>query len=74
MTRARTLAWTLLDRNAATPAQVGEWVSLDAGGMPIYRIEALEDDQAWVRDDTHPMPQRLPITQFRWKATASDLG
>ncbi|WP_304168392.1 hypothetical protein [Phenylobacterium aquaticum] len=73
MTSPKALAWTLLDRTAAIPAQVGEWVSLDAGGMPIYRIEALEDGQAWLRDDTHAQPQRLPLSGFRWKATA-DLG
>lgn len=70
MTQPRTLAWTLLDRAAAAPAHVGEWVSLDAGGMPIYRIEALEDGLAWLRDDTHAQPLRLPLSQFRWKAAA----
>lgn len=69
MTNPRTLAWSLLDP-AAAPAQVGEWVSLDAGGMPIYRIEALEDGLAWLRDDTHPQPLRLPLSQFRWRAAA----
>lgn len=69
MTQTRTLAWSLLD-TAAAPAQVGEWVSLDAGGMPIYRIEALEDGLAWLRDDTHAQPLRLPLSQFCWKAAA----
>jgi len=67
MTNPRTLAWSLLDP-AADPVRVGEWVSLDAGGMPIYRIEALEDGLAWLRDDTHAQPLRLPLSQFRWKA------
>lgn len=68
MTQPHTLVWTLLDGAASAPAQVGESVSLDAGGMPIYRIEALEDGLAWLRDDTHAQRFRLPLSQFRWKA------
>lgn len=57
--------WTLITPNDVGP---GDVVSADAGGMPIYRVLAVEDGQAWLQDDIHPEPQRLPLHCLHWKA------
>jgi hypothetical protein len=64
----RRLDWVLIDpKNGQTP-QVGDLVSTDAGGMPVYRVTALEDRNAHLRDDAHTAERVMPLTAFRWKA------
>jgi hypothetical protein len=60
--------WVLLDRTAGAAVQVGDLVSADAGCMPIYRVIALEDDRAWLRDSQHDIVRVLPLSVFHWKA------
>ncbi len=57
--------WVLL---AAEAVSVGDAVSADAGGMPIYRVVALTDGQAWLRDDQHADLTQAPLNRFPWKA------
>ncbi|MBI1200444.1 MAG: hypothetical protein GC203_21500 [Phenylobacterium sp.] len=63
------LEWTLLDPSAERPVEVGDFVSTEAGGMPIYRVLAVEG--RWVRlaDERHPI-QELPLERFRWRSAA----
>ena len=61
--------WVLLTGDSAI--EVGDIVSADAGGMPIYRVVALADGKAWLNDDEHPAPQEMPVDRFRWKAALS---
>jgi hypothetical protein len=46
---------------------VGDVVSADAGGMPIYQVMALAQGKVWARDDQHPSPQLVPLERFRWR-------
>ena len=46
----------------------GDTVSADAGGMPIYRVVAIDDGQAWLQDDQHPAPWKAPLDLFHWRA------
>ena len=63
--------WVLLAEHAA---EVGDVVCADAGGgMPIYRVVAVKDGQAWVQDDQQPAAQIMPLARFHWKAAASRL-
>ena len=57
--------WVLLAEDAA---KVGDIVSADAGGMPLYHVVALAEGRAWLRDEQHPVVQVLPLERFRWKA------
>ena len=57
--------WVLLD-NAAL--QVGDLVSADAGGMPTYRVMALEAGRVWLRDSQHDFDWVLPLSAIHWKA------
>jgi hypothetical protein len=57
--------WILLAEDDVT---AGDFVSVEAGGMPLYRVIAVEDDKAWVSDDRHPMVRAMPLARLRWKA------
>ncbi len=59
--------WVLLEKGAET-VQVGDLVSADAGGMPTYRVVAVEDGRAWLRDGAHDQVWVLPLSVFHWKA------
>ena len=60
--------WVLVDHASREPIQVGDLVCTDAGGMPTYRVMALDSDRAWLRDDHHPFDWILPLSSFQWKA------
>ncbi len=71
MARFGAIDWVLLAEHAA---EVGDVVCADAGGgMPIYRVVAVEDDRAWVQDEQHIGAQMMPLARFHWKAAASRL-
>ena len=57
--------WISLTKNTVSP---GDLVSAAAGGLPIYRVLAVADGQAWLQDDDHPAPQVMPLDRFCWKA------
>ena len=58
--------WVLLARNGA---KAGDLVSAEAGGMPIYRIIAIEDGEAWLQGEGAEPARRAPLTRFPWKVT-----
>ena len=64
---ASAIDWTILDHAAATPVAVGDVVSTDAGGMPIYRVVALAGDQVWLDDERHAAVRVMPLDRFRWR-------
>jgi hypothetical protein len=66
MSSLHAVDWVLL--NGEANIEVGDIVSTDAGGMPIYRVVALADGQAWLNDEDHAQPQVMPVERFRWKA------
>jgi hypothetical protein len=69
MSSLHAVDWVLLNGDAAI--EVGDIVSTDAGGMPIYRVVALADGKAWLNDEEHTAPQVMPVDRFRWKAALS---
>ncbi len=48
--------------------QVGDLVSADAGGLPLYRVLAAENGQARLRDEQRQSECVSPLSRFRWKA------
>jgi hypothetical protein len=62
--------WVLLDPAATSAVQVGDLVSKEPGGMPTYKVVALEDGRAWLRDGEHERLWLLPLTVFQWKAAS----
>jgi len=67
MATSHAIDWVLLDHNAARPVDIGDVVSVDAGGMPIYRVVALEGPSVWLDDERHTAAQVIPLDRFRWR-------
>jgi hypothetical protein len=59
--------WVLLTNDAVS---VGDLVSTEAGGMPIYRVVAVANGQAWLQPEHGPAVQLMPLDRFFWKAAA----
>ncbi|WP_337186431.1 hypothetical protein [Phenylobacterium sp.] len=59
--------WRLLDHAAARPVEVGDVVSAEAGGMPIFRVVGLAGPNAWVDDPRRPVRRLMPLAAFRWR-------
>lgn len=65
----RSVDWALLDHTAADPVTVGDLVSVDAGGMPIYRVVQVAGAQVRVAGE-HGGERDLPLDLFRWRGVA----
>ncbi len=59
--------WVLLDHAAQPPVQVGDIVSADAGGMPIYRVTALTPDRIRLEDERRTVVELNSLGAFRWR-------
>ena len=67
----QTLDWIPLDHTAREPVHVGDMVSAEAGGLPIYRIVALEQGRAWVATRLGAPARAMPLDSFRWRGVAA---
>jgi hypothetical protein len=67
MPSAGAIEWTLLDHAAPQPVRVGDVVSAEAGGMPIYRVLAVGQSGAVLEHDTSRTTLVLPLDRFRWR-------
>ena len=61
--------WVLLNEAAQAEVQVGDVVSVEAGGAPTWRVLRLDNGRAWLRDETRQMDCVAPLSQFHWKAS-----
>jgi hypothetical protein len=62
--------WVLLDCRAVS-VNVGDLLSVDAGGMPIYQVTAVSDGLFSLRDERHPPMQVRSLERFRWRGVAA---
>ncbi len=60
--------WELLDHAASKPVEIGDAVSVDAGGMPIYRVVGLAGSKAWLDDERGRTRLLASLDAFRWRA------
>ncbi len=74
MSDAREIDWQYLDPPSETTVQVGELVSAEAGGLPIYRVMALADGRAWLREEFEGNDLVAPLSAFHWKASGETRG
>ena len=65
---ASAINWELLDHEAAKPVAIGDAVSVDAGGMPIYRVVGLSGRKAWLDDERGRTRLLASLDAFRWRA------
>ena len=63
--------WMLMDQATRASVHVGDKVSVDAGGMPIYEIVALENGRALLADERRGELRHMPLELFRWVGRAS---
>jgi hypothetical protein len=64
MQHLRSLDWIPLDRE---PVAVGDLVSAEAGGLPIYRVVALDEGRAWVATRQGAPARAMSLDGFRWR-------
>ena len=64
------IEWIHLDSDAPDALIEGDLVSAAAGGLPTYRVVAVADRMAWVRDEEHAVVRLLPISRLHWKICA----
>ena len=64
----RDIDWEFMDYADRDVVQVGDRVCTEAGGLPTYRVLALADGRAWLRDEDNDSDHVMPLTRFLWKA------
>jgi len=64
---ASVVDWALLDHAAREPVAVGDMVSADAGGMPIYRVLAVGNGRALLEGEHAATARDMPLAAFRWR-------
>jgi hypothetical protein len=70
MSSFHAVEWVLLEP-AASPAKVGDLVSVDAGGMPIYQVTAVSDGLILLQDERRAPVQVRSLDAFRWRGAAA---
>ncbi len=64
------LNWVLVDKRAPDAVRIGDLVSADAGGLPVYRVLGAENGRIRLRDEQRQTDRIAPLSQFHWKACA----
>ena len=67
MSALHAIDWHILDHKAAQPVAIGDVVSVDAGGMPIYRVMAVEAGRVLLGGERDPSPRVMALDSFRWR-------
>jgi hypothetical protein len=62
--------WALLDHTASEPVKVGDMVSAEPGGMPIYRVLAFAQGLARLESERAAATREMSLDGFRWRGTA----
>ena len=60
--------WVLLDEAAQADVEVGDLVSVEAGGAPTFRVLRLDQGRAWLRDESRGLDCVASLSRFHWKA------
>ena len=68
---AHEIDWEFTDCASSGAIGVGDLVSADAGGLPIYRVMSLTYGRAWLRDIDTEADRVTPLRGFCWKGRRS---
>jgi len=60
--------WVYLNVGSKADVHEGELISVEAGGLPIYRVMALKGDRAWLKDLQDGTDRVTLLNAFHWKA------
>jgi hypothetical protein len=66
--RAGDIDWVYLNLASEADVQIGELISAEAGGLPIYRVVSLSNGRAWLKDLDDGTDRVTPLSAFHWKA------
>lgn len=66
--RAGQIDWVYLNLANESDVHVGELISAEAGGLPIYRVMSLSNGRAWLKDLDDGSDRVTPLSAFHWKA------
>ena len=59
-----TRQWNIIDRSRIA---VGDLVSAEAGGLPVYRVLSLQDRRLWLREEQSGRDTIAPVDAMHWK-------
>ncbi len=65
---AGNIDWVYLNLANLAEVRVGDLVSAEAGGLPIYRIMALREGRAWLKNLADGADRVTMLSAFHWKA------
>ncbi len=65
---AGNIDWIYLNVADENCVRVGELISAEAGGLPIYKVMALSNGRAWLKDLDDGSDRVTPLSAFSWKA------
>ena len=71
MATSRAVEWVLLDHAAPRPVEIGDVVSVEAGGMPIYQVVGLAGTKAWLDDERRALRRLVSLDGFRWRGASA---
>ena len=74
MNGATHIDWQYLDLPSDRTVRIGDLVSADAGGLPIYQVMALSGGRAWLREEHDGIDRIAPLSAFHWKACVAAKG
>jgi len=60
--------WIYLNAGSAADVHVGELISVEAGGLPIYRVMAIKGGRCWLKDLQDGADRVTLLNAFHWKA------
>ena len=60
--------WLYLHEDDERSVRVGEFVSAEAGGMPIYSVMSCADGRAWLKNIDDGSDHLMPLRAFHWRA------
>jgi hypothetical protein len=70
MASFRAIDW-ILSEYAPGPPKVGDLLSVEPGGMPIYQVTEVSGGLVSLRDETHPPVQVRSLDGFRWRGVGA---
>lgn len=69
MAVSHAIDWVLLDHAAEHPVHVGDVVSAEPGGMPIYKVMAIAGREVQLANERNAPVGALPLDRFRWRGS-----
>jgi hypothetical protein len=61
------VGWSLIGGGETPAIRCGDWVSAEAGGLPIYEVMEIDRERLWLRDTMSRRDYVLPAQSLRWR-------